>query len=647
MLKKISFFVLAFVLLSASVCQAYNFPKAFFDIQKELDAAIEKGDNYGIIDAATRQYNIFSSAPKDNDIYEVTAAKTYMIAEAYEKLGDYENAALWFNLAIESNEHLGFDDAARISEEKAKQFTTDFSLYKRTYDTQSYYGAKNEHQIGVLSGIAFDSPVRESLSNESMTLIYHTHGQDFNKYYEGFLKQAHEEGKAVEIAYNMGANEAADIGMINMSSSVISDFADILSKYPNVPIFLRFAGEVNAWEIKPSVADYIKAFRTTANIMRQKAPNVAMVYGLNFVSSWGTEYLDYYPGDEYVDWIGVSLYCKKNFYDTPSVDFRDKIDEIMFYAGDSAKPVIMMEEIVETFGNRKPIMIFESGATGHTIKSGEYSTKWANERIAEILNYLPMKYPQIKAIGYFDQYVSGENDDYSLKNHSEMKEFYNSQITKSHIIQKNSQNDNASAFASCDNGFYVYQAVENISLYAHVYGTQCQKTDYFVDDVWAGASYAVPFSCDIDFSKYTPGNHVLRYNVTDANGKIHSRSVNFTVLENIKIIVDGKELEGLDQPPVAINGRTMVPVRALFDALGADVGWDGETQTITISRDGDVFTMKIGSKDIYRNGKLYFTSDVSPKAINGRTLIPARVAAEELAFKKVEWIGKTQTVVIK
>ena len=646
MVKKVLLMVLLLVLSTAQICSAYSFPKQFFDIQTELDAAMAAGDNARIIDAATRQYNIFSSAPKDRDIYEVTATKTYTIAEAYEKLGDYENAAIWYDRAIESNEYLGFWDAVRISKEKSKQFTTELSLYKRTYNKQAYFGAKNEPQVGVLSGIAFDSPTRNVISNESMILIYHTHGDDFNLYYENFLKDAQRDGKAVEIAYNMGANPASDIGMINMSASAVSSFADILAKYPDVPMYFRFAGEVNAWEVKPGAEDYKNAFRTVAGIIRSKAPHVAMVYGINFVSSWDSNFTDYYPGDEYVDWVGVSLYCKKQFADTSATTFKEKLNEIMFYVGDSAQPVLMMDEIVKTFGDRKPIMIFESGATGHTVSTGEYSEQWANGRIAKIINYLPMKYPQIKMIGYFDSFVYGENNDYSLKNHSSMKDFYNTQVKKQHIIQGSYSNDNASTFQNCDNGFSVYQTQDVLSVYAQIYGSDSERVDYFVDDVWVGNSASVPYTCTIDFSKYSPGKHVLRYNVTAENGKIYSKSVEFTVMENIKIVVGGNELQGLDQPPIIANGKTLVPVRALFESIGADVDWDGTTKTVTATRGSDIVRMKIGDKNIYKNGKVYEVTEVSPKTINGRTMIPARVAAE-IFGRSVSWNQDTKTVIIE
>lgn len=635
--------VLGITMMSSTVCNAFTFKKEFFTLQEGLDNATAAGDDRGIIYYAEQQYNMVANAAQDSDTTAVAATKTYVAAQAYERLNEYDNAAIWYNRAIPSNEAMGFSDAVRISREKVKQFTTQFNLYQKTYDTQVNFNAKNEPEIGVLTGITFDSPTRSELKNESMMLIYHMHGDDFNLFYEGFLKEAQEKHLAVELAYNV--NGAADIGMINMSSQTVSNFADILARYPDVPIYLRFAGEINEWEPKPAAEDYKNAFRTVANIMRSKCPNVAMVYGLNFVSSWDTEYTDYYPGDEYVDWVGVSLYCKKYFWGRPAASFDDTIGEVMFYGGKSAEPVLIMDEIVNTFGNRKPIMIFESGATGHMVETGEYSEDWANRRIAKILNYLPMKYPQIKMIGYFDQYVSPEKDDYSLKNHSSMKAYYNSQVKKSHFIQGRYDNDNVSGYVNCDNGFSVTQSVNGLAVYAGVYGSESERVDYFIDDEWVAGSSEIPYACDIDFSKYPVGAHTLRYNVTDSLGRLYSQSVGFNVTDSIKIKVDGNILAGLDQPPVAINGRTMVPVRAIFEAVGATVSWDGTTQTVTATRGSDVVVMKIGDKNIYKNGALYAQSDVSAKAINGRTLVPARIAAEVFG-KTVGWEQSTKTVTV-
>lgn len=72
--------------------------------------------------------------------------------------------------------------------------------------------------------------------------------------------------------------------------------------------------------------------------------------------------------------------------------------------------------------------------------------------------------------------------------------------------------------------------------------------------------------------------------------------------DNIKVILDGKTLE-FDVQPQIIDERTLVPMRVIFEALGADVEWEEETQTINARRsDTDVFyiSMRVGDKIIHK-----------------------------------------------
>ena len=72
--------------------------------------------------------------------------------------------------------------------------------------------------------------------------------------------------------------------------------------------------------------------------------------------------------------------------------------------------------------------------------------------------------------------------------------------------------------------------------------------------------------------------------------------------DNIKVILDGKTLE-FDVQPQIIDERTLVPMRVIFEALGADVEWEEETQTINARRsDTDLFyiSMRVGDKIIHK-----------------------------------------------
>lgn len=113
--------------------------------------------------------------------------------------------------------------------------------------------------------------------------------------------------------------------------------------------------------------------------------------------------------------------------------------------------------------------------------------------------------------------------------------------------------------------------------------------------------------------------------------------------EDITVTVNGKTVE-FDQPPVIDNDRTLVPMRAIFEALGAEVEWDGDTRTVTSTKDDAVIVMTIDSTQM-QVGETVVTLDVPAKIISDRTMVPVRAISEALACE-VDWEADTRTVVI-
>lgn len=110
---------------------------------------------------------------------------------------------------------------------------------------------------------------------------------------------------------------------------------------------------------------------------------------------------------------------------------------------------------------------------------------------------------------------------------------------------------------------------------------------------------------------------------------------------DIKVAIDGEYVE-FDVQPQLINDRTMVPLRAIFEALGTDVDWINETQTVIATKDGVTVKASIGSTEMYIDDDVR-TMDVAPMLIGGRTLVPVRFVAE--AFDcDVDWDGENNTV---
>lgn len=120
-------------------------------------------------------------------------------------------------------------------------------------------------------------------------------------------------------------------------------------------------------------------------------------------------------------------------------------------------------------------------------------------------------------------------------------------------------------------------------------------------------------------------------------------SMSAAYAQDITVSVDGKGVD-FDQLPVIENDRTLVPMRAIFEALGATVEWDGDTRTVTSTKGETVIKLTIDSADMYIGSDVK-KLDVPAKIINDRTMVPVRAISE--AFEcKVDWDGANQAVII-
>ena len=113
--------------------------------------------------------------------------------------------------------------------------------------------------------------------------------------------------------------------------------------------------------------------------------------------------------------------------------------------------------------------------------------------------------------------------------------------------------------------------------------------------------------------------------------------------DEITVKLDGAFLQ-FDVSPVLKNDRTLVPFRAIFEALGATVDWDDATQTAIAVKGDTTLKITIGDNKLYRNGEV-IELDVPAQILNDRTLVPVRAISESFGCE-VNWVDQTQTVVI-
>ncbi len=113
--------------------------------------------------------------------------------------------------------------------------------------------------------------------------------------------------------------------------------------------------------------------------------------------------------------------------------------------------------------------------------------------------------------------------------------------------------------------------------------------------------------------------------------------------QNIRVFVNGTDLR-FDTPPEMVNGRVLAPVRAIAEALGAEVQWNQDSLTVAISKESTSISLVVGNAVAKVNGQ-DVTLDSPPQITGGRVLAPVRFIAEAFSLT-VAWDNQTRTVTI-
>jgi len=113
--------------------------------------------------------------------------------------------------------------------------------------------------------------------------------------------------------------------------------------------------------------------------------------------------------------------------------------------------------------------------------------------------------------------------------------------------------------------------------------------------------------------------------------------------QQVQTQLDGRTLQ-FDQPAIMQDGRVMVPLRGIFESLGADVLFDSSTRTIKATKGDRVVELTLGSREARINGQMSYL-DVPASTMGGRTLVPLRFVSESLGAE-VKWMPSSRTVAL-
>jgi hypothetical protein len=114
--------------------------------------------------------------------------------------------------------------------------------------------------------------------------------------------------------------------------------------------------------------------------------------------------------------------------------------------------------------------------------------------------------------------------------------------------------------------------------------------------------------------------------------------------QQIQVQVDGQPVYFANTQPQYINGRVLVPLRGVFEQMGATVLWNQQTQTVSAMKSGTDVTLRIGDRMAMINGSA-MNLDVPAMVVNGSTMVPIRFVSEALGAN-VGWFAAQNLVTI-
>ncbi|ULL17657.1 hypothetical protein DVH26_26290 [Paenibacillus sp. H1-7] len=565
--------------------------------------------------------------------------------EYFDSIQDYDNAIRYYEL---ENKYWLMDgkDWGAVDLQRAEQIRTIVDVYMSTQDTELLKKqaapangklAKFEPEYGTYIGMYSEQdPAMQNYFTRSESIygkkhaLYLAYSQLDKPFPQAYASRAKEAGAALQIAWepSNGLDSVQDNDYLRKWARA--------AKASGIPIFLRYASEMNGnwvvWHGDPQ--KYIEKFRLVHDVMAEEAPNVAMVWSPGDVPAYSMDV--YYPGDEYVDWVGVSMYTE------PYENGDPKQGNMQ-----ATSPVERLDYLYKTYSDRKPLMISETAVSHYAHIPQESFTDYGLLNLHRLYEIMPLKYPRLKSITYFNVDLKDREsrNNYLLGANETMKKLYSLMISSPLYLTKVEQGakpaDGAGHVKLSDSG-NTFTEKTKITPWIKIPDIYIGKVDYAINGSVVKSQTNPPFGFELDAGQVPEGSR-LELTVYNRSGtKVASKSLPLS--SQVTFTLDGKR-QSFEQPPVIRNGSTLTPLRAIFEAMGATVTWDAATQTATGRKGNTSVSLKVGDKQAVVNGKTV-ELEVPALLVNGYTMGPARFIGEAFGGQ-LQWDGKTRTVQMK
>ncbi len=443
-------------------------------------------------------YNHLGACYNNLQMMEEAAACFVREAELWELSGAHQSA-------------LGALRRAGYCESTVQMFITSNN---ESYSGRKYFGALYEPKNGIRIGVTMKYSSHEYI--EKFTPIAGKEAAGFILYggvdtpiknYKLSFEEAVKKDKIIQ--YALQPRDRADFNSIVENDVRYINLAKELQA-TGAKILVRFACEMNDassnW-YSDDYAGYIQKWRYVADIFHEYAPNCAMVWSPNFYPADNMEY--YYPGDEYVDYVGISAYCGYN----PDLDpLGQGIDRSRYES--------VLDTIVGLYGHKKPIIISEGGASYYHVETGKDITEFASRQLNNFLKYLPIKYPQVSSMYLFETLDAGGRKFQLLENETYHEAYKNGISSPSYVSNNNEQNDGIPYSLELCNNVTVPAQKVNLHSYFKTFENDFSYAEYQINGTTIGTAKDIPYTLSVDFSTYKGQTITLTAKAYDSKNQL-------------------------------------------------------------------------------------------------------------------------------
>ena len=385
---------------------------------------------------------------------------------------------------------------------------------REEYSARKNFGALYENSNGVQLGVTMKGSdpkymtefTKYSGKAAAAFILYGGLDTPVSTYRQSFA-EAKKQDKIIQ--YALQPANLNDLLSIKENDTRIIKLAKDL-KATGAKILIRFACEMNEvsshWYTEDYAA-YIRSFRYVADIFHEYAPNCAMVWSPNFYPADNMEL--YYPGDAYVDYVGISAYYE---YAPETDPLQQGIDRSRFDA--------VLDTIVGLYGHKKPIIISEGGASYYHVASGKDITDLASKQLYNFLTYLPIKYPQVNAMYLFETVDAGGRKFELNKNETYRKVFAEAVSSDFYISHTKEETQGLQYSFELGNNVRVPGETVTLCAYFKTFNNDFSYAVYAINGTEIGRVSDVPYSLSVDLSAYQGQTITLTATAYDSTGAV-------------------------------------------------------------------------------------------------------------------------------